>query len=141
MHHHRTIVAALALALFANVAAAMPPAASVDTLLEADETVIGQEFQYPQGRAKITAAIVTVPPGARLATHLHPVPLFAYILKGVLVVDYGSAGERVYRRGDSLVEAIDWPHSGRNGGRGNVKILVVYSGAEGVPISVPADAR
>ena len=132
---------ALAVVLLATSGLAMPPAASVETLLETDETVLGQEFGYPEGRAKITAAIVTVPPGARLATHLHPVPLFGYVLKGVLIVDYGSQGERVYRRGDSLVEAIDWPHSGRNGGRGNMKILVVYAGAEGVANSEPADPK
>jgi quercetin dioxygenase-like cupin family protein len=118
---------------------AMPPAASVEPLIETSETVLGQEFFYPEGRARITAAVVTVPPGALLPPHLHPVPLFAYVLQGELVVDYGSEGERVYRRGDALVEAFDWPHQGRNGGRGVVKILVVYAGAEGVPDSEPAE--
>jgi hypothetical protein len=31
------------------------------------------------------------------------------------------------------VEAFDFPHSGRNGGKGKVKILAVYAGADGVP--------
>lgn len=118
---------------------AMPAAPSVVTLIETSETVLGQEFFYPEGRARITAAVVTVPPGALLPPHLHPVPLFAYVLQGELIVDYGSEGERVYRKGDALVEAIDWPHQGRNGGRGVVKILVVYAGAEGVPVSEPAE--
>jgi hypothetical protein len=58
-----------------------------------------------------------------------------------LIVDYGSEGERVYRRGDALVEAFDWPHAGRNGGRGVAKILVVYAGAEGTPNTEPADLK
>lgn len=108
-------------------------------LVEGVFQVGGQEFFYPEGRARITAAVVTVPPGALLPPHLHPVPLFAYVLQGELIVDYGSEGERVYRRDDALVEAFDWPHQGRNGGRGVVKILVAYAGAEGVPDTEPAE--
>jgi quercetin dioxygenase-like cupin family protein len=124
--------------LLARTATAIPPGPTVETLFDTSETVLGQELAYPEGRARITAAVVTVPPGAVLAPHLHPVPLFGYVLQGELVVDYGSEGERVYQAGDALVEAIDWPHQGRNGGRGIVKILVVYAGAEGVPNSEPA---
>jgi quercetin dioxygenase-like cupin family protein len=61
------------------------------------------------------------------------------MLQGELIVDYGSEGEIIYRKGDALVEAIDWPHQGRNGGRGVLKILLVYAGAEGVPNSEPAE--
>jgi quercetin dioxygenase-like cupin family protein len=125
--------------LLAHSALAMPPGPSVETLIETSKTILGQDFAYPEGQARITAAIVTVPPGAVLAPHLHPVPVFGYVLQGELIVNYGSEGERIYRAGDSLVEAIDWPHQGRNGGRGMVKILVVYAGAEGVPDTEPAE--
>jgi quercetin dioxygenase-like cupin family protein len=118
---------------------AKPPGPSVETLLETDQTVLGQDFNYPAGKAKITAAIVTLPPGASLPAHLHPVPLFAYILQGELSVDYGSEGTLVYRKGDAFVEAFNWPHSGRNAGKGIVKILAVYAGAVGVPNSVPVE--
>lgn len=120
-------------------ALAVPPGPTVETLIETDLTVLDQEFAYPEGVAKITAAIVSLPPGAVLAPHLHTVPLFGYVLQGELIVDYGSEGEIAYRKGDALVEAIDWPHQGRNGGRGVMKILVVYAGAEGVPNSEPAE--
>lgn len=126
-------VMALVVALWAATAIAVPPGPSVETLIESDRTILGQDFFYPEGQAKITAVLVTIPPGASIPAHLHPVPVFGYVLQGELVVDYGVAGERTYRRGDALIEAFDWPHSGRNGGRGVVKILVVYAGAEGVP--------
>jgi quercetin dioxygenase-like cupin family protein len=128
------------LLLLTTQAVAKPPAASVETLLETDQTVLGQDFSYPAGKAKITAAIVTLPPGASLPTHLHPVPLFAYILQGELLVDYGSEGQILYRKGDAFVEAFNWPHSGRNAGKGKVKIMAVYAGAVGVPNSVPVAA-
>ena len=127
--------------LLTHTAVARPPGSSVETLTETNETVLGQEFAYPEGRARITAALVTVPPGAVLPPHAHPVPLFGYVLQGELVVDYGSEGELTYRKGDALVEAIDWPHQGRNGGRGILKILVVYAGAEGISNAVPAELK
>ncbi len=117
-------------------AVAAPHGSSIDMLIETDTTILGELFEYPEGRAKITAAIVTVPPHVTLKRHRHPVPVFGYILQGELIVDYGEAGERVYRKADSLVEAFNTPHQGRNGGKGNVRILVVYAGADGVPNTV-----
>jgi quercetin dioxygenase-like cupin family protein len=125
--------------LLTTSAYAKPPVPSVETLLETDQTVLGQDFSYPAGKAKITAVIVTLPPGTSLPKHLHPVPLFAYILQGELLVDYGSEGQLVYHKGDAFVEAFNWPHSGRNAGKGKVRILAVYSGAVGVPNSVPVE--
>jgi quercetin dioxygenase-like cupin family protein len=135
----RRLAIVLMILVCAAPAHGAPPGPSVEVLLESDQTVLGQSFAYPAGRAKITAAIVTLPPGAELPAHLHPVPLFGYVLQGELIVDYGSFGQKTYRRGDALIEAIDWPHRGRCGDRGVVKILVVYAGAEGVPNSVPVE--
>jgi len=118
---------------------AAPPETSVETLLETDQTILGESFAYPTGRAYITAARLTVPPGATVSLHQHPVPLFVYILQGEIIVDYGSRGTRTYRKGDAFVEAFEWPHRARNGGKGNVKLLAVYTGAEGVPNSMPLE--
>lgn len=118
---------------------AVPPSTEVELLIASDETVLGQAFEYPEGRAKITAVIITLQPGTQLARHSHPVPLFGYMLQGELIVDYGAKGERIYRKGDALIEAFDWPHQGRSGGKGVVKILAVYAGADGVPNTVITD--
>jgi len=105
----------------------------VNTLLVTSETILGQPFSYPaQKPAKVTAAIVTMPPGGKTGWHEHPVPLFAYILEGEVTVDYGTHGKRIYRKGDSLMEAIDTAHDGYNTGQGVVRILAVFMGAEGV---------
>jgi quercetin dioxygenase-like cupin family protein len=113
----------------------------VEKLIETDRTILEQEIAYPIGRAKITAELITIPRGASTSKHLHAVPMFGYVLKGELAVDYGSAGERTYRKGDSLVEAIDWAHRGRNAGKGKVRILVVYAGADGVLNAEPVAAE
>ena len=95
--------------------------------------------RYPSGAAaRITAVEITLAPGQQTGWHMHPVPLFAYILEGELTVDYGGKGERTYRAGDGFMEAMDERHNGRNSGQGRVKILVVVIGEQGVQGSVPA---
>jgi quercetin dioxygenase-like cupin family protein len=139
----RTALAAAGLAAFL----AMPQAEAEETLsyqnlvtplLASGETVLGETIVYPSGTAKVTAAIVTVPPGGETGWHTHPVPLFAYILEGTLTVDYGAKGIRVYKAGDSVLEAMNTPHDGTNKGDVPVKLLAVYMGAEGAANAAPA---
>ena len=113
------------------------PKTAVTPLIATGDTVIGQPFAYPAGKAKVTAAIVAVPPGGETGWHEHAVPLFAYILAGTLTVDYGDKGTRTYKPGDSLMEAMNWPHNGTNKGDVPVRILAVYIGAEGIPNATP----
>ena len=94
--------------------------------------MLGQPLVYPAGKAKVTSAIITIPPGGETGWHSHAVPLYGYILDGELTVDYGSKGLKVYKTGDSLLEAVDWPHDGTNKGNAPVRILAVYIGAEGI---------
>lgn len=116
---------------------------SLQALLNTSQTVIGQPLAYPSlAPAKLTAVIVTMLPGEQTGWHRHDVPMFGYVLEGEVTVDYGAKGKRVYRQGDAVLEAVDWPHDGRNSGSGPARILAVFMGAEGVPntvtLSVPA---
>lgn len=132
--------------LLAGLVAAAPATAEetisyqslVTPLLAAGETVIGQPIVYPAGKAKVTAAVVTLPPGGETGWHVHAVPLFATILDGALTVDYGAKGTKLYEAGDSLLEAVDWPHNGTNRGTVPVRILAVYIGADGLANAEPA---
>ncbi|MCF1707681.1 cupin domain-containing protein [Tabrizicola sp. J26] len=109
--------------------ASYPP---LDVLLTTSETVIGQPFAYPTGTPKVTAAIVTMVPGQETGWHRHNVPLFAWMLEGELTVDYGPKGTKVYRKGDSLIEAYQSPHNGRNTGNDDVRLIAVFMGADGI---------
>jgi len=107
---------------------------SVLSLLGTTQTIFGQPIAYPtEAPAKVAASIVTMQPGEETGWHRHDVPMFCYILEGEVTVDYGTKGTRVYKKGDALMEAIDWEHNGRNSGLGPVRILAVFMGAEGVP--------
>lgn len=110
---------------------------TITALLDTRDTIIGQPIAYPTGApAKITSAIVTMMPGEETGWHQHDVPMFGYILEGEVTVDYGEKGTRVYRRGDAVMEAMDWPHNGRNSGSVPARILAVFMGADGVPNTV-----
>jgi len=114
---------------------------SVETLFSGSMTAIGQPLAYPAGEAVVTSQLVTLPPGTATGWHLHAVPLYGYILEGELIVDYGEKGTHVYRAGDSLLEAVDWPHNGHNRGSVPVRILAVYIGAEGLADATKLPAR
>ena len=107
-------------------------------VLSTGTTVTDEPIRYPAGApAHITAVEITLQPGEQTGWHMHPVPMFGYILEGELTVDYGPKGQRIYRQGDGLMEAMNEAHNGRNSGQGPLKILAVVLGADGVQGSVP----
>jgi quercetin dioxygenase-like cupin family protein len=106
-------------------------------LLSTGKTIVGETIRYPTGAAHVTAALVTLAPGGRTILHKHGVPLFAYILSGVLTVDYGAHGTRSYTQGKSFMEAMDVAHFGLNKGAEPVRILAVYMGAAGAQDVIP----
>jgi quercetin dioxygenase-like cupin family protein len=108
-------------------------------LLSTSTTILGETIRYPKtGPAHVTAAIVTLAPGARTIMHKHGVPLFAYILDGELTVDYGMHGTRTYRQGQSFMEAMAVAHFGVNNGSQPVRLLAVYMGAKHAKDVIPA---
>ncbi len=98
------------------------------TILDTDKTVIGQDISYPSGSPQIVSKIVTIPVGAETGTHIHEYPMFAYVLEGEIIVDYGDQGIKTFAKGDSLIEAINFDHNGKNMGNEPAEILVVLMG-------------
>ena len=124
--------AAVTLVLGASPAAFAQQAYPSVELLSTGTTVIGETIRYPDsGPAKVTSTIVTLAPHSEAALHLHPAPMYAYILEGEVVVDYGPLGKRTYTQGQALMEAMNAPHKGVNTTDRPVRILCVFMGAEG----------
>ena len=89
-----------------------------------------REINYPTDPAKVVSKIVTVPAGSETGVHTHAEPLYGYILEGEITIDYGSEhGIKTFGEGDALMEAIQFPHNGKNIGDETVKILVVSFGS------------
>ncbi|HHY49982.1 MAG TPA: cupin domain-containing protein [Alphaproteobacteria bacterium] len=49
----------------------------------------------------------------------------ACILEGELTADCGAKGTRIDTAGDSVLEAMNWVHSGTNTGTGPMRFLAV----------------
>jgi quercetin dioxygenase-like cupin family protein len=112
----------------------------VRKIMDTQENVIGQRIDYPKGSARITSEIVEIPPGVATPWHEHFVPMYAFVLEGSIIVDYGTKGSKTVKQGEAMIEAVGWPHRGVNNGKKKARILVVYAGADGVELEKIDDA-
>ena len=117
--------------------AADTAAIEVESLLQTTSTWDGAPLPaYPEEQPEITILKITVAPGAALPWHQHPVTNSRVLLSGELEVTHEDG--RVLRLGpwDAISEVVNTWHYGRNPGDEPAVILVVYSGAVGLPISI-----
>lgn len=110
-----------------------PVGLTLKTILQADTTMIGQPIRFPQGDGQITAVLAEVAPGGQVGRHLHPVPLFVYILEGTLTIDMEQHGTHAFKAGEGLAEIVNHWHNGRNLGDKPCRFLIVFSGQKGTP--------
>jgi len=93
---------------------------------------------YPAGRPEVTILKITIPPGARLPRHEHPVINAGVLLRGELTVMTDRGGKLHMKAGDSIVEVVNTWHYGVNEGKEPAEIVVFYAGTTGRPITVKA---
>ncbi len=116
-----------------------------DKVLVTSQSVVGEVIRYPHSglhpkgkRAEITAQVITLQPGAATPWHSHPMPTFGYIISGEIEVDYGAQGQKTFRAGDALMEAMAHVHRGRNVSDNPVRVLAVSIGEQGQVTAVRA---
>lgn len=132
---NRTIGAELTAALLATVLASTATAQTYpkpETLLSTRTDTAGAQIRYPAGTAHVSSYLLTMVPGQSTGWHRHDVPLYARMLEGAIIVDYGDGLTKTYRAGDTFMEAMDRYHNGRVVGDATVRILIVFMGADGV---------
>lgn len=111
----------------------------VTVLKKATTAANGQKLILPQTtHPEVTAALVEIPPGGDTGWHSHPIPVYAYVLAGAVTVELGDGSRYDFREGDVLFEVVDTPHIGRNRGTAPVKLVVFYTGVEGMQNTVKA---
>lgn len=97
----------------------------------------GKPIRYPcTGTPEVTARIVELPAGAQTGWHYHPIPVYAYVMRGTLEVERPNGKVIVYHQGDAIVEAVDSPHNARTMGREPVELVVFYTGVKGTAMTV-----
>jgi quercetin dioxygenase-like cupin family protein len=71
--------------------------------------------------------------GAETGWHSHPIPVYAYVLSGVLDVELEDGQVITYRSGDAIIEVVNTLHNGRSQGPDPVRLAVFYTGVVGIP--------
>lgn len=105
-------------------------------LLRTATTWNGVPIHYPKtDRPEIQSVVVEIAPGASTAWHLHAVNNIAYLLEGKVRIELEDGRTREFKTGEAFAEVVDTWHRGVNIGPGPLRILVVYFGEAGVPIS------
>ena len=91
---------------------------------------------YPKGRPEITILRISIPPGARLETHSHPVINAGVLISGQLTVLTTDGKTLHLNAGDPIVEVVNTWHYGINPGKVSADIIVFYAGIMDMPITV-----
>jgi quercetin dioxygenase-like cupin family protein len=112
----------------------------VETLARSSQAWSGDPLPaYPRGQPLVSVLRITIPAGASLARHRHPVINAGVLLQGRLRVVLDDGQSRELRAGDALIEVVNRIHHGESLGPDPAVIVVVYAGAEGLPTTVPAE--
>ena len=90
---------------------------------------------YPQGQPEITILKISIPAGARLETHSHPVINAGVLMSGQLTVVTADGKTLHLNAGDPIVEVVNTSHYGINQGKVPAEIVVFYAGAVDTPIT------
>jgi len=97
----------------------------------------GQKLNYLQTDSpEVTVLIVEIPVGGETGWHIHPVPVYGYMLSGAITVEMENKEKYDFREGDALLEVVNTPHNGKNMGSIPAKLLVFYTGEQGKPNTV-----
>jgi quercetin dioxygenase-like cupin family protein len=120
-----------------NVYADDYTSAKATVVKKSSTTASGQKIEYPvTSTPEVTALLVEIPSGKETGWHQHPIPVYAYVLSGVLTVEMGNGGKQEYREGEAIFETVHTPHNGKNLGEEMVRLIVFYTGEEGKPLVV-----
>jgi quercetin dioxygenase-like cupin family protein len=115
--------------------------ARVEKLAVTSTNYAGQQLTYPlTGKPEVTVLVVHLPPGSSTGWHKHPVPVYAYMLEGELTVRTESGVEKLFVKGEPIIEVMNLLHNGTNTGKQMASLVVFYTGVEGVPNVIKSDA-
>jgi len=110
---------------------------SIEPLLKTDTTSIGQRIIYPQFKEnEITILKITIKPGKSTGWHKHEFPVFAYIVKGNLTVEYENHKTMQFSENSSFSEVINTFHNGVNKGKEDAVLIAFFIGGKGKNLSV-----
>ena len=112
-------------------------APEVKELIKATQSWDGKILPaYPQGKPEITILRISIPAGAQLKTHSHPVINAVVLISGQLKVVTKDGKTLHLKAGDPFVEVVNTLHYGINQGKVPAELIVFYAGVINIPITV-----
>lgn len=109
----------------------------IENVLNTDTTSIGQKIAYlSTNNPEVKIVKITFPPGATTGWHKHAIPVFAYILKGKLTVEFEHHKTLTFQENSSFAESIDSYHNGKNCEQEELILIAIYLGEKGKPLSI-----
>ena len=110
-----------------------PVGLTLTPILQTSTTFSGQPIRFPDGDNQFVAVLAEVAPGGQVGRHMHPNPLFVYMLEGALTIEMEGHGTHTFSAGEGLAEVVNTWHNGRNLGDTPVKFLIVFAAQDGTP--------
>jgi quercetin dioxygenase-like cupin family protein len=112
----------------------------IEKLLLTDTTSIGQKIAYPNfNDPEITMLKITIHPGQSTGWHKHTIPVFAYVLKGILTVELENHRIIKFKENSTYAEVSDTYQSGINQEESDLIIIAIYLGGKGQKLSIPKE--
>jgi quercetin dioxygenase-like cupin family protein len=105
-------------------------------VLQTMTTWTGEPILFPLSANQFTVLMVELAPGAANARHVHPPTEFIYVLDGVSSVEPSNQPRRTFNAGEGFVETTI-PHVGANRGAVGGRVLLIFAGEAGGPLTVP----
>ncbi len=105
-------------------------------VLQTSTTATGQAIEFPLFRNQITAFQVEIAPGGQSGRHMHPAPMFLYVIQGQLTYEVDGQSPRLYEAGQAFVEGVRVWHNAANRGSVPLKFVAALLGEEGVPTTI-----
>lgn len=100
----------------------------------------GQKLDYLKTDSpEVTVLIVEIPAGGETGWHMHPVPVYGYMLSGAITVEMENKEKYDFKEGDALLEVVNTPHNGKNVGKTPANLVVFYTGEQGKANTVKVD--
>ncbi len=109
----------------------------IEQILKTDTTSLGQRISYPaNANDEVTMLKITLPPGKITGWHEHEIPVFAYVLKGTLTVEFEDGKTVKFAENSSFAEVLHTVHRGINKENSDLVLLAIYLGIKGRPLSI-----
>ena len=114
----------------------------IEQILKTDTTSLGQRISYPvTANDEVTMLKITLPPGKTTGWHEHDIPVFAYVLKGTLTVEFEDGKTVKFAENSSFAEVQHTVHRGINRENSDLVLLAIYLGVKGKPLSIKKELK